>query len=63
MINLFKSKWSKWQDLECGQVAGTVYLLQFRRHNNGKVMFRVAKSQTFYGSVLEILSKLKGEKR
>lgn len=48
MKNLFKNNWGKWNDLAIGKIHEHVYLLQFRRHANGKVQFRVEKSDAIW---------------
>ena len=48
-MRIFKSKWTKWQDISVGLFSSQPYLLQARRNkNNGKVQFRV--STTKYGA-------------
>lgn len=47
-MEIFKSKWSKWTDLTVSSYFETRYLLQGRRHKNGKVQFRVTKSDAIY---------------
>lgn len=48
-MGIFKNKWSNWKDLSIGKIHEYVYLLQFRRHENGKVEFRTAKSEPAWG--------------
>ena len=43
-MKLFKSKWGIWQDLAIGKYSEHYYLLQGRRHKDGRVQFRVVKS-------------------
>ena len=43
---MFKSKWGKWNDISSGAVHETRYLLQARRHKDGRIQFRVQKSDT-----------------
>tara|TARA_R110002020_G_scaffold344086_1_gene558404 strand:+ start:1531 stop:1716 length:186 start_codon:yes stop_codon:yes gene_type:complete len=43
---MFKSKWGKWTDISTGAVHETRYLLQARRHKDGRIQFRVEKSGT-----------------
>lgn len=43
-MKLFKKRWSKWTDISVGAVHEYRYLLQARRHRNGKVKFRVTKN-------------------
>ena len=58
MKELFKSKWGKWTDVIVGASSGDKYLLQARRHEDGKVQFRVVHD-TIFGSELLTLDKLK----
>lgn len=55
---LFKKRWSKWTDMSSGSVDENKYLLQSRRHRNGKVKFRVAKSQKAWGCTAPTLEQL-----
>ncbi len=43
-MKLFKSKWGQWTDLSTGAIHEHRYLLQARRHKDGRVQFRVEKS-------------------
>lgn len=45
MGNIFKSKWGNWTDISTGAVHEYRYLLQARRHKNGKLQFRVEKNK------------------
>lgn len=45
-MDFFKSKWGKWTDISVGAVKEHRYLLQVRRHKNGKVQFRAEKGFT-----------------
>lgn len=45
-MGLLKSRWGKWIDLSTGAVAEDKYLLQARRHKNGKIQFRVASAKS-----------------
>ena len=45
-MNIFKSKWGKWADISTGAVHDIRYLLQARRHKDGRVEFRVEMSST-----------------
>ena len=54
-MEIFKTKWSKWKDLNNGMLSDQYYLLQARRHENGKIQFRVAVSnKCYYGGELKI---------
>lgn len=60
-MNIFKSKWGKWTDLSTGAIHEHRYLLQARRHENGRVQFRVERSPaawTCNKPTLEQLSKV-----
>jgi len=61
MANLLKSKWGKWTDLTIGKVHEHVYLLQYRRHKNGKVQFRVEISKSVWGGEIPTLDMLQDE--
>lgn len=59
---MFKSNWGKWCDISVGAIHESRYLLQARRHKNGKVEFRVEKSSTAWlcaAPTLEQLEKVK----
>ena len=43
-MKLFRSKWGQWTDLSTGAIHEHRYLLQARRHKDGRVQFRVEKS-------------------
>lgn len=47
-MKLFKTNWGKWSDLQVSSYFETRYLLQGRRHKDGKVQFRVVKSAPIY---------------
>ncbi|KQC02078.1 hypothetical protein [Pedobacter sp. Hv1] len=57
-MKIFKSKWGKWTDLTIGNYCETRYLLQGRRHSNGKVEFRVVKSSAIFSAEKLQLSDL-----
>jgi hypothetical protein len=48
-MKFFKNKWSKWQDLSLTYFPHNYYLIQFRRHENGKLEFRVETTKAFFG--------------
>lgn len=52
-MNFFRSKWDKWETLTIGFINAQYFLLQARKHKNGKVQFRVEKSSEIYGSNIE----------
>lgn len=62
MFGLLKSKWSDWKDLKIGKVHEHVYLIQYRRHENGKIHFRVEKSQPIWGIEEPCINDLKDAK-
>jgi hypothetical protein len=45
-MRLFKSNWGQWTDISTGAVSETKYLLQARRHKDGRIQFRVEKSDS-----------------
>ncbi len=55
---MFKSRWSKWTDISTGSVYENRYLLQARRHKNGKVEFRVAKASGAWDCSVPTLEQL-----
>jgi len=38
---IFKSKWGKWNDISTGSLCGYKYVLQARRHKDGRIKMRV----------------------
>lgn len=40
-MSIFKSKWGSWADISTGSLCGRKYVLQARRHKNGKIQMRV----------------------
>ena len=42
-MELFKTKWGQWTDISTGEAYEVRYLLQARRHKDGRVQFRVEK--------------------
>ena len=42
-MKLFKSKWGKWTDVSTGSLCSYKYVLQARRHKNGKLKMRVER--------------------
>jgi hypothetical protein len=40
-MEFLKSKWGKWSDISTGAINDCRYLLQARRHKDGKIQFRV----------------------
>lgn len=41
--------WGPWRDISTDYRSGSIFLLQYRRHINGKVKFRVEQSDTYFG--------------
>ena len=62
-MGLFKSKWSKWIDISVGSCCGIKYVLQARRHKDGRVKMRIEKLMGAFDTVahptMEQLEKLK----
>ena len=55
-------KWSKWVDVSTGEVGDMKYILQVRRHENGKTQMRVEHIANAFGCdkpTIEFLSKIK----
>jgi len=46
-MKLFKSKWGKWTDISTGSLCQYKYVLQARRHQNGKIQMRVAEAMAY----------------
>ena len=44
-MKLFKSKWGQWIDLSTAGYMGYKYLLQARRHKDGRIEYRVERSR------------------
>jgi hypothetical protein len=59
MINLFKPRWSRWEDISTGKMYGEIYLLQAKRHLNGKVKFRVEHVKGAWHCDVPTLERLK----
>lgn len=47
-MKMFRNKWGKWIDLSVGHLGDQTYLLQAKRHKNGKLKFSVAVSSKCY---------------
>lgn len=60
MKNLFKSKWGKWQDLGVIQIGDELTIVQFRRHENGKIKLRKESKKSVWGNISNAFDKLKG---
>ena len=58
ILNSFKSKWSKWVDITVGSEVGTKYLLQARRHKNGRIQFKVRKSKLIFNADTPTLQQI-----
>lgn len=58
-MKLFKTKWGQWTDLSTGAIHGEKYLLQARRHKNGRVQFRVEKSKGAWNCEKPTIEQLK----
>jgi hypothetical protein len=46
-MKLFKNKWGKWVDISTGSLCSYKYVLQARRHENGKIKMRVAQARAY----------------
>ena len=57
-MKLFKSKWSQWIDLSTTGYMGYKYLLQARRHKDGRIQYRVEKSSDCFTCVIPTLEQL-----
>ena len=55
---MFKSKWGQWTDLSSTGYMGYKYLLQARRHEDGRIQYRVEKSGDGYGGTTPTLEQL-----
>lgn len=45
---MFKSKWGQWTDISTGGSLGSYrYILQARRHKNGKLQMRVCQVEAY----------------
>jgi hypothetical protein len=61
-MELFEKKWGQWIDLSTTSYIGYKYVLQARRHKNGKLQYRVEKSTDSYtcaNPTVEQLEKVK----
>lgn len=47
-MKIFKTKWGKWIDLTVSSYFETRYLLQGRRHKDGRVQLRVVESTAIF---------------
>jgi hypothetical protein len=57
-MKLFKSKWGQWIDLSTTGYMGHKYLLQARRHKDGRIQYRVEKSEDSYTCNIPTLEQL-----
>ena len=57
-MELFKSKWGQWIDLSTTGYMGYKYLLQARRHKDGRIQYRVEKSEDSYTCTIPTLEQL-----
>jgi hypothetical protein len=57
-MELFKSKWGQWTDLSTTGYMGYKYLLQARRHKDGRIQYRVEKSKDCYTCNIPTLEQL-----
>lgn len=59
IMNIFKNKWGNWTDISADTINNKAYVLQAKRHINGKVKFRIAKQNGVWRGVLGFIDKLK----
>ena len=57
-MELFKSKWGQWIDLSTAGYMGYKYLLQARRHKDGRIEYRVERSKDCYTCTIPTLEQL-----
>ena len=60
-MKLFSRNWGQWTDLSTTMYMGNKYVLQGRRHKNGKLQYRVEKIEDSYtcpNPTLEQLEKV-----
>ena len=50
-MGFFKNKWSKWTDVSVGSCCGIKYVLQVRRHRDGRIKMRCEKLMGAYDTV------------
>ena len=62
VMKLFKTKWGKWMDISTGAINEHRYLLQARRHDNGRVSFRIEHVDNAWGCAVPTLEQLKDVK-
>ncbi len=61
-MGLFKNNWSNWETLSLGTINAKIYLLQARKHKNGKIKFRVeVSSDAYYVKMAEVEENLKSK--
>lgn len=58
-MNIFKSKWGQWTDLSTGAIHENRYILQARRHKDGRIKFRVEVSGTAWTTDKPTIEQLK----
>lgn len=46
-MNMFKTKWSNWEDISTGSLGSFKYVLQARRHKNGKIEMRISRCEAY----------------
>jgi hypothetical protein len=57
-MNLLKTKWGQWTDLSTTGYMGYKYVLQARRHEDGRIQYRVEKSSDCYTCAIPTLEQL-----
>lgn len=58
-MNILKNKWGKWTDITADTINDTAYVLQAKRHENGKVKFRLSKQNGVWWGVIDFIGKMK----
>lgn len=56
---MFKSKWGQWTDISTGSSGCFKYILQARRHKNGKVQMRTECKEAHNSAVQPTIDQLK----
>ena len=56
---MFKSKWGQWVDISTGSLCSYKYVLQARRHKNGRIQMRVEQKHAYDTVAHPTLEQLK----
>jgi hypothetical protein len=46
-MRIFKNNWGQWKDVSTGSLCSYKYILQARRHKNGKIQMRVEEIKAY----------------